>query len=449
MQEQAYDTLLSGRGLSREELYKTLMIDPEFYSCAEEIRGRLIGRSWKIWGENLNEESVNFLHTQIEAFIPQLADMALTARFLGYSVSEYIFEQLEDKSIRIKEYILRFNELSKFNIIKNELVYTASGELILDTKLKFLLLKSRADSQNQKGDPLAIRAYDAVQLKKRGLPYIWQFVRRYAQPYTILKTDSNEKQETTESLSQFAHGGVASIGIEEDLSIHSLNHNGDGFLNIKKDCNAEIQKIVLGRVKTAELSHGAYSAQEIENESAHSRIDDYLNLMQQAGQHLLNAIVELNNQFGRQFNHKNPIYFEFEKVKTLNKERAERDAILVEKLGIELTEQYFLDNYGLEKKHFKINPNKKSAPKEKLSLLIEKLSAPQNVENKKEQKNNHKIPLSENMEAILSVLSQAEDFNQFSALLEETELPIEEIENLFYEGLNENYQLGLNEVEDE
>ena len=62
------------------------------------------------------------------------------------------------------------------------------------------------------------------------------------------------------------------------------------------------------------------------------------------------------------------VYFVYERAQAIDKGRWERDVALLNTGKVELTEQYYLDNYGFEPQHFRVVAAAPATPKLSLSL---------------------------------------------------------------------------------
>ena len=409
------DSLLADLGLTRMELLKITSLDDEFESCREDIRAAMLAKNWRIWGEDVAEETINRLYKNLRGHMALLADIAINARLGGYAVAEYVYRREADGLWLLDRIANKSGELDNYEPkADGTLLYKGAGaDETVNREVKFLLLTSRADSKNVKGDPLAIRAYPAVQLRKKGLPYALQFIRRYAQPYVVAKQSGfgATVEDFANKIFSFLSGGGIVIGKEDEIALHKLDSDGQAFARIERLANARIQKLLLGRVKTSELDSGSRKARK-------DRITGYLDLLQDAGQHAINALLAVNRGFGVAIPAPQGLWFEFERETEISLERAERDAKYLATGQVRLTEDYYTDVLGFEKEHIQlIDP----APAADAPLSL-RLSQGTPSADKGDLAHDRKI-LAPKIDAILADLSDAKDYQDFEAALATLQLP--------------------------
>ena len=416
------DSLLADLGLTRMELLKITSLDDEFESCREDIRAAMLAKNWRIWGEDVAEETINRLYKNLRGHMAVLTDLAINARLGGYAVAEYVYRREADGLWLLDRIANKSGELDNYEPkADGTLLYKGAGaDETVNREVKFLLLTSRADSKNVKGDPLAIRAYPAVQLRKKGLPYALQFIRRYAQPYVVAKQSGfgATVEDFANKIFSFLSGGGIVIGKEDEIALHKLDSDGQAFARIERLANARIQKLLLGRVKTSELDSGSRSAQETDDKARKDRITGYLDLLQEAGQHAINALLAVNRGFGIAIPAPQGVWFEFERETEISLERAERDAKYLATGQVRLTEDYYTDVLGYEKEHIQLV----EPPASEATALSLRLSQSAPGTGKGDLAHDRKI-LAPKIDAIIAALADAKDYQDFEAALSALQLP--------------------------
>ena len=416
------DSLLAELGLTRMELLKVTSLDDEFESCREDIRAAMLAKNWRIWGEDADEDTINRLYKNLRGHMAVLTDLAINARLGGYAVAEYVYRRESDGLWLLDRIANKSGELDSYEPkADGTLLYKGAGaDEELNREVKFLLLTSRADSKNIKGDPLAIRAYPAVQLRKKGLPYALQFIRRYAQPYVVAKQSGfgATVEDFANKIFSFLSGGGIVIGKEDEIALHKLDSDGQAFARIERLANARIQKLLLGRVKTSELDSGSRSAQETDDKARKDRITGYLDLLQEAGQHAINALLAVNSRVGIAINAPQGLWFEFDRDTEISLERAERDAKYLATGQVRLTEAYYTDVLGYEKDHIQLV----EPPASEATALSLRLSQAAPTADKGDLAHDRKI-LAPKIDAIIAALADAKDYQDFEAALAALQLP--------------------------
>lgn len=347
------ESLIAETGKSRQELLDECLSDDEVESCREDVRAALFSSSWRLLGEGVDEWFINALYKTISAHLETFVELALLARFNGYSVAEYIYKQQNGVWL-IDRVLSKEGEFDKYTPKRDgSVIFNGDeGEIALDLKIKYLFLSNKAVPARPMGEMTILRAYPAVILRKRAWAYAGQFVRRYAQPYIIGKQGGfGMIGDFASKLFGFSNGGAAAIGREDEISLHQLSGTGEAFELIERLANARIQKLILGKVKTADLANGSRAAQETEEETRKDRISAYLELLAKAVQHAIDAILEVNARYGRTIHAPQGIWFEYPKQEEIDLKRAQRDQIYLQSGAITLNKTYFTDILGFEEGH--------------------------------------------------------------------------------------------------
>ena len=418
------ETMLSELGITRSELLKVTALDDEFESCREDIRSAVLARGWRIWGDGMDEDTINRLYKMLRPLLPSLAEIAINARLGGYAVGEYLYARAADGRWLVVKVLDKQGELDSYEPQRDgTLLYRGSDEMLLDLDVKYLLLASRTTGSNPKGDMLALRAYPAVQLRKKGLPYALQFIRRYAQPYVIGKRAGfgASMQDFVDKLYAFLNGGAIAVGNEDDVSILKMDSDGQAFARIEKLANSRIQKLLLGRVKTSELDSGSRAAQETDDDARQNRISAYLELLESACQHLLNAVLAANARYGIAIPAPQGMWFEFEKTAEISIERAERDEKYLSTGQVRFTKKYYTDILGYEDDHIELAGQTPATPAS-LHLSQDAGNSYGHTAGSDDLAHDRRI-LAPKINAILSALEQADDYAAFEKALAGLILP--------------------------
>ncbi|OOR87934.1 hypothetical protein B0182_10940 [Moraxella bovis] len=176
----------------------------------------------------------------------------------------------------------------------------------------------------------------------------------------------------TARLFEFINGGATGIGVDDDINIHQLSADGSAFEMAERMANSRIQKLLLGRVKTSELSSGSRASQETDDKTRIDRIGSYLELAKEAINHALNAMMAVNAHYGTPLVSGGQVWFDWKNEKAVDKMRAERDKLYLDTGTIVLTSDYYKDVVGFEEHHFKIvEPSPATEPQNMpLSMLL-------------------------------------------------------------------------------
>lgn len=263
--------------------------------------------------------------------------------------------------------------------------------------------------------------------------YAAQFIKRYAQPYLVGKINadgSNDRHRSfTDKLFTMLSGGAMSVDREDSVEMLQNSADGQAFKRLENLANARIQKVLLGKVRTADLETGSRAAQETEEKARGDRIDSYLGLLEQAAQHLVDALVMVNAVYGKTINATKGVWFEFNRQVQVDVQRAERDKQYLDSGRLRLTEDYYKDILGFEPGHFElVDPapqiGQPAGAKLAVRLSAPQLPAPDTVE--------HTI-MRPKVDAILSALAESKDYASFEERL--SGLDLDEADNLLIQRL--------------
>lgn len=358
MAGESTDRLLERLNVSRRQVLDAVSADDEVEACREDLRAAMRSKPWRLYGEGLSQDDNDRLWRVVRTHLPVLIEVAITAKLAGYSVARYVYRQEEDGFLSIAQVSDKSGELERYSPQRDgTLKYLGGigGDEIVDTHVLHLLLTHRATSTNPAGEMAAARLFAPVALRRHGFLYAAQFIQRYAQPYIVGKINANGEEEHVgfaQKLWAFVSGGAISIAREDDISLLQNSADGQAFKRLESLANARIQKLLLGKVRTSDLEIGSRAAQQTEEEAREDRIQAYLSMLSGAVQHLVDAVVAVNNVYGKTIHAPKGVWFEFVEEVKVDKARAERDKIYLDSGRLELTENYFIDILGFEKNHF-------------------------------------------------------------------------------------------------
>lgn len=431
------DQLLTETGKSRQELLDAVMADDEVLSCRADIEGAINAAAWRIWGDDVDEDLINRLYRMFRRLYNDIASVAVLAMFNGYCVGEYVYKKEPDGFLSIDRLLSKDGELDNYTPMRDGSVMlkTEDESVAINQDIKYLVLTSKAVPARPAGEMMVVRAYPAVALRKREWAYAGQFIARYSQPYVVGKQGSDSGfgttlGEFTSKLFSFIGGGAAGIGKDDSIELHQLTGNGEAFELFERLANRRIQKLLLGRVKTSELTSGSRSAQEADDVARQDRVMSYLGLMTKGIQHAIDAIITVNQAWGLPITAPQGIWFEYPKVKAFNIEEADRDIKYTSTGQVRLTKQRLL-NVGYEESEFEMVESAVPAPIAQLSQQVRALQLqlsnglPDNItEPTTDDDIDHDCAIMQpKVEALLSVLDGCESYSEFERRLSEMTLP--------------------------
>lgn len=352
------DELLDKLGLTRESAVSKVKSDDEVESCLIDLRAAMSSANWRIWGDEVDDDSINPLYKNIRKHLPVFIELAITAKLGGYAVAEYIYhEDSISGLITLGKVINKDGELQHYTPKRDgRLIYSGGNEeLSVDLNVKHLFLTYQATAANPLGVCQAAKLYPAIQLRSLVLPYAGQFIRRYAQPFVVGKQGGlGELTKFINDLFGFLNGGALALGKDDEVSIHQLSGDAKAFRTLEQMANARIQKMLLGKVKTSELDTSSRAAQQTEENNRIERISEYLSLLGGAVQHAVDALLAVNAVHGIPINAPTGLWFEFEDEIRIDTDRAARDKHYLDSGQIRLTKDYFTQILGFEEDHIEM-----------------------------------------------------------------------------------------------
>jgi hypothetical protein len=352
-----------------------------------------------------------------------------------------VFKKEPDGFLTLHSLLSKDGELDNYTPMRDGSMQlkTEEDSIEINQIIKYLVLTSKAVPARPAGELMIVRAYPAVALRRREWAYAGQFIARYSQPYVVGTQGADGVFGTTlgdftSKIFSFINGGAAGIGKDDKIEMHQLSGDGSAFELFERLANRRIQKLLLGRVKTSELSAGSRAAQETDDEARQDRVMSYLGLMTRGIQHAIDAIIAVNQAWGLPINAPQGIWFEYPIVKKFSKDEAEIDAKYVSTGQVRLTKQRLL-NVGYEESEFEIIDNVVPVPTpvpttqqilDQLSLqyklsqnLPTIITDPATADDIEQERGLMKSKV----EALLSLVNDCKDYSEFERKLSALQLP--------------------------
>lgn len=363
LSESDVDEVLKRANLTRSDLLK-LLYDDEIYGCISRRTAAVMGNAWHIEGDN-----TDWLYEAVSAVYEDAVRIMMQALWIGSSIGELIWQDGEQKTIRAV--VPRVIEQFKSDADGNLVWKSPNGGEVAVIPEKVLRGAVNVNKNNPYGDALLSRVYWAWFAKNYAEQFWNKFTERHASPITVIKSAVNtanrdEAQRDLAALAAAGSQGVADgvVAMSDQDSIEFVEANNDGAAHEKYTRHQiqRIQKTLLGRVLTSELETGSRAAQETDDGFTQSIADADLTFVERGINHIVACLLTVNGMDA------DGVYFVYERAQAIDKGRWERDVALLNTGKIELTEQYYLDNYGFEPQHFRVVAAASAAPKLSLSL---------------------------------------------------------------------------------
>ena len=357
------DEVLKRANLTRTDLLK-LLYDDEIYGCISRRTAAVMGNAWHIEGDN-----TDWLYEAVSAVYEDAVRIMMQALWVGSSIGELIWQDGERKTIRaiVPRVIEQFKADADGNLIWKS---PGGGEVAVIPE-KVLRGAVNVNETNPYGDALLSRVYWAWFAKNYAEQFWNKFAERHASPITVIKSAVNtaNRDEAQRDLAAMAAAGSTAVAdgvvaMSDQDTIEFITANDDGTAHEKYTRHQiqRIQKTLLGRVLTSELETGSRAAQETDDGFTRDIADADLTFVERGINHLVDCLLTINGMDAE------GVYFVYERAQAIDKGRWERDVALLNTGKVELTEQYYLDNYGFEPQHFRVVAAAPATPKLSLSL---------------------------------------------------------------------------------
>ena len=357
------DEVLKRANLTRTDLLK-LLYDDEISGCISRRTAAVMGNAWHIEGDN-----TDWLYEAVSAVYEDAVRIMMQALWVGSSIGELIWQDGEQKTIRAiaPRVIEQFKVDNDGNLIWKS---PGGGEVAVIPE-KVLRGAVNVNETNPYGDALLSRVYWAWFAKNYAEQFWNKFAERHASPLTVIKSAVNtanrdEAQRDLAALaaagSQAVADGVVAMSDQDSIEFVEANNDGAAHEKYTRHQIQRIQKTLLGRVLTSELETGSRAAQETDDGFTRDIADADLTFVERGINHLVDCLLTINGMDAE------GVYFVYERAQAIDKGRWERDVALLNTGKVELTEQYYLDNYGFEPQHFRVVAAAPATPKLSLSL---------------------------------------------------------------------------------
>ena len=355
------DEVLRKAGVSRQRL-SVLLADDEISQAMETRLDSVINAPWRLKEDH--GEQTEFLKQQIANWHNEIISGAWEACPFGYSVMEANYQIIEDGKYTLNA--IQVKPLEWFEPKNNgELIYRepqANAEINVFSKwpLKFFLTRRKPSYKQPYGDPLLSKLYWLWFFRTNSTKFWVKFLERFGSPLLVGKVGgNNRKQDDIDAMTSAllnAHSqSVISIGSEDDVNTVGTNFSGAGssaFEAFDTVLTRRIQKVVLGQTLTSGTDGtGSRALGEVHENVRMDKRNSDLRMITPTFQDIVDAICFLNGF------EKHTIILGGEQ--DLNVKVVERDLKLKD-LGVEFTDQYVMETYGIKPEHFKMRSEQTS-----------------------------------------------------------------------------------------
>ena len=287
-----------------------------------------------------------------------------------------------------------------------------TGEEVPERKI---ITFSYGDSDNPYGKGLGQKLWWSVWFKKHGIKFWLIFLDKFGMPTGVGKYPSGAKDKEKKTLKEAIEAIHSETGviIPDTMAIDLMEASRSGKVTYETLCeyfDKQISKAVLGQTLTTEVSGGSYAASQTHDDVRQDIKEADTGLLCEClNRTLIPWTVDYNYSGTTAYP---TIRFITEKEQVL-KELAERDEVLVNKIGVEVDPDYWYDTYNLPRPQGGAKVTRpQSQPKEFSESTTKKFTAEQQALEDLADKAIAKTDLTENEKQILNIVETASSYEE-------------------------------------
>lgn len=335
------DEALRRAGIQRHQL-RAVEMDDEVTAALDTRREAVLGTPWRLEGGTARWRDE--LRAELAPHMENLLRGTFAAVPYGYSVLEVVYRNDGQRAgiAAITEKPLEWFIPAGDGVNLRYRTTDGPFEGVPVDPRKFLLTVRSGTMRNPYGEALLSRVYWPWFFRQHGWQYWLRWLERYGTPLLLGKT-SGDPQVLADNMAAAMAGSALAVGQGDDVHAVAPGTGAGHFEAFDNTICRRIQKLILGQTLTTDASNGgSFAAAKVADGVRTDRRNADLRLVTATVQRLVNALWQFNGGGGE------APQFVMADDTGLEKERADRDAILVEKVGVRLTPEYIAERYDLE-----------------------------------------------------------------------------------------------------
>lgn len=344
------DSVLDKAGLTRPDL-RRLETDEEIYAALETRFAAVVSTPWRLDPhKDTQKRGLKFTEQAITPHLESLMRGVWKAVPYGYSVVELVYKRMGQGRIGLAS--AQEKPMEWFRPLPDGTLTSALAgtDERLDQDFKFMLTRRLPTWQNPYGEALLSRLYWPWYFRYNAWRFWMQFLERFGDPLLLGKAIN--PQDLSDALVSIGSDAHVVVGIEEEVNAVTQGNAGE-FRQVEEALVKRVQKLILGQTLTSDVGKsGSYAAAKVHNEVRQDRRDADIRLVSDTVQRVVNALWALNRFSGR------PPQFVMADGCGVQKDRAERDATLVNANVLRLSEEYLLRTYDYAPGDIEIPPER-------------------------------------------------------------------------------------------
>lgn len=211
---------------------------------------------------------------------------------------------------------------------------------------KFFLTARNQTYRQPQGEAMFSRLYWPWLFRSQGWRFWIKRLERFGTPFMVGHTAGDAK-EMAEQLQLMVQNATIAVGLGDQVGIIETRAGGGDFEGFERVVCARIQKLILGQTLTTDSggssgNSGSYSLGQVHNEVRKDRRDSDVRMCTRTVQRMVDVIWALNGFPGISPR------FVMQDSTGLERDRAERDALLSNAKIVRYTKPYLLRTYDFE-----------------------------------------------------------------------------------------------------
>lgn len=338
------------------EVYDSMLNDSHLYALIQSRKSGIISNEWDVDQYESDESIYDFVYSIFNKLdINEAIRNILDAPLFGYQPIEIIWEIIDNKLVPT-HLLKRHRANYSFDIDRNLIFTNDSGnEEIVPTE-KFLIPSYESSRDNPYGTPLLSKCYWPIVLKNDARKNWTIFIEKYGMPWVKTQYNKNiySDQKSVDNLLSliYSMSADAVFAFPSDVELELINggtvSSAQIYESFMKKCHDDVTEVILGHTAASSSTPGKLGNENMAVDTVDRIIDSDKRLVENTFNQLIKFIVDLN------FNTDLYPYFRLVEEEDINMEKAQRDVLLAEKLGIEFTKDYIQREYNLYEEDFEI-----------------------------------------------------------------------------------------------
>lgn len=349
------DEALRRAGIARHQL-RAVEMDDEVTAALDTRREAVLGTPWRLEGGTARWRAE--MHAELAPHMEALLRGTFSAVPYGYSVVEVVWRNDGGRAgiASLAEKPLEWFIPAADGVNLRWKQQGAGFDGVPVDPRKFLLTVRSGSTRNPYGEALLSRVYWPWFFRQHGWQFWLRWLERYGTPLLLGKT-AGDPQVMADNLAAALAGSAMAVGQGDDVQAIAPGTGAGHFESFDAAICRRIQKLMLGQTLTTDASTGgSFAAAKVADGVRTDRRNADLRLVAGTVQRLVNALWQFNGRNGE------PPTFVMADDTGLEVERAARDAVLVEKVGVRLTPAYIAQRYDLEPGDFTMADLDAAAP---------------------------------------------------------------------------------------